>query len=56
MGVAPRLARPFRRALATVAIAAMAAAIGASTVGLTFLEIVADWWDGLIFQIQRLFS
>lgn len=38
------------------AIAAMAAAIGASTVGLTFLEIVADWWDGLIFQIQRLFS
>jgi uncharacterized membrane-anchored protein len=38
------------------AIAAMAAAIGVSTAGLTFLEVVADWWDGLMFQIQRLFS
>lgn len=38
------------------ALAAMAAAVGVSTAGLTFLEVVADWWDGLIFQIQRLFS
>ncbi|CAM3112724.1 putative cytokinetic ring protein SteA [Stackebrandtia soli] len=38
------------------AVAAMAAAIGVSTVGQAFLEVVADWWDGLIFQIQRLFS
>ena len=38
------------------AIAAMAAAVGVSTAGLTFLEVLADWWDGLIFQIQRLFS
>lgn len=38
------------------AIAAMAAAVGVSTAGLTFLEVVADWWDGLIFQLQRLFS
>ncbi|MGH8794039.1 MAG: putative cytokinetic ring protein SteA [Stackebrandtia sp.] len=38
------------------AIAAMAAAVGASTAGLTFLEVVADWWDRLLFSIQRLFS
>ncbi len=38
------------------ALAAMAAAVGISTAGLTFLGVVADWWDGLIFQIQRLFS
>lgn len=38
------------------ALAAMAAAVGASTAGLTFLEVVADWWDRLLFQIQRLFS
>lgn len=38
------------------AIAAMTAAIAVSTVGRSFVEIFADWWDGLIFQIQRLFS
>ncbi|HIV57066.1 MAG TPA: hypothetical protein H9902_03825 [Candidatus Stackebrandtia faecavium] len=38
------------------ALAAMAAAVGISTAGLTFLGVIADWWDGLMFQIQRLFS
>ncbi|QSB03920.1 putative cytokinetic ring protein SteA [Natronoglycomyces albus] len=42
--------------LITSAIAAMTAAVAVSTVGRSFVEIFADWWDGLIFQIQRLFS
>jgi uncharacterized membrane-anchored protein len=38
------------------AIAAMATAIAISTVGRSFVDVIADWWDGLLFQIQRLFS
>ncbi|WP_425461584.1 putative cytokinetic ring protein SteA [Glycomyces buryatensis] len=38
------------------ALAAMATAIAISTVGRSFVDVIADWWDGLIFQIQRLFS
>ncbi|WP_232013761.1 putative cytokinetic ring protein SteA [Glycomyces terrestris] len=37
-------------------LAAMATAIAISTVGRSFVDVVADWWDGLLFQIQRLFS
>ncbi|WP_025274753.1 putative cytokinetic ring protein SteA [Haloglycomyces albus] len=36
------------------ALAAMATAVAISTVGRSFLDVLADWWDGLIFQIQRL--
>nr|WP_233162403.1 putative cytokinetic ring protein SteA [Glycomyces salinus] len=38
------------------ALAAMATAIAISTVGRSFVDVVADWWDGLLFQIERLFS
>ncbi|GAB3229567.1 putative cytokinetic ring protein SteA [Glycomyces halotolerans] len=38
------------------ALAAMATAIAISTVGRSFVDVIADWWDGLLFQIQRLFS
>ena len=38
------------------ALAAMATAIAISTVGRSFVDVIADWWDGLLFQIERLFS
>ncbi len=38
------------------ALAAMAAAFAVSTVGRAFLDVVAEWWDNLIFSVQRLFS
>jgi uncharacterized membrane-anchored protein len=37
-------------------LAAMATAVAISTVGRSFVDVIADWWDGLLFQIQRLFS
>lgn len=37
------------------AIAAMAAAVAVSTVGKAYLAVVAEWWDNLMFQVQRLF-
>jgi len=41
--------------LILAAVAAMAAALTVSTVGRSYLEVVAEWWDGLLFQFQRLF-
>jgi uncharacterized membrane-anchored protein len=41
--------------LVLAALAAMAAAVGVSTVGRFYLEVLAEWWDNLIFQVQRLF-
>ncbi|MBA3488258.1 MAG: hypothetical protein H0T78_01725 [Longispora sp.] len=38
------------------ALAAMAAAFAVSTIGRTFLNVVAEWWDDLMFTAQRLFS
>jgi uncharacterized membrane-anchored protein len=38
------------------ALAAMAAAVAVSTVGKAYLGVLADWWDNLMFQLQRLFS
>ncbi len=38
------------------ALAAVATAVAISTVGRSFIDVIADWWDGLLFQIQRLFS
>ncbi|WP_419774941.1 putative cytokinetic ring protein SteA [Glycomyces harbinensis] len=38
------------------ALAAMATAVAISTVGRSFVDVIADWWDGLLYQIQRLFS
>jgi uncharacterized membrane-anchored protein len=37
------------------AIAAMASAVAVSTVGKAYLGLVAEWWDNLIFSVQRLF-
>jgi uncharacterized membrane-anchored protein len=37
------------------AIAAMAAAVAVSTIGKAYLAVVAEWWDNLMFQLQRLF-
>jgi hypothetical protein len=34
----------------------MATAVAISTVGRSFVDVIADWWDGVLFQIQRLFS
>jgi uncharacterized membrane-anchored protein len=41
--------------LVVSALAAMAAAVAVSTVGKAYLGVVAEWWDNLIFQVQRLF-
>ncbi len=38
------------------ALAAMAAAIAVSTVGKAYVGVLAESWDNLMFQIQRLFS
>ena len=38
------------------ALAAMAAAVAVSTVGKAYLGILAEWWDNLVFDLQRLFS
>lgn len=38
------------------ALAAMAAAVAVSTVGKAYLGVLAEWWDNLMFQLQRLFS
>ena len=38
------------------AVAAMASAVAVSTVGKAYLGIVAEWWDNLVFSLQRLFS
>jgi uncharacterized membrane-anchored protein len=41
--------------LVLAALAAMASAVAVSTVGRFYLEVLAEWWDNLIFQVQRLF-
>jgi uncharacterized membrane-anchored protein len=38
------------------AIAAMASAVAVSTVGKAYLGLFMEWWDNLLFSIQRLFS
>ncbi|WP_155371637.1 putative cytokinetic ring protein SteA [Catellatospora vulcania] len=37
------------------AIAAMAAAVAVSTVGKAYLSLAAEWWDDVMFHLQRLF-
>lgn len=37
------------------AIAAMAAAVAVSTVGKAYLSLAAEWWDEVMFYLQRLF-
>jgi len=37
------------------AIAAMTSAVAVSTVGKAYLGLVSEWWNNLLFQIQRLF-
>jgi uncharacterized membrane-anchored protein len=41
--------------LVLAAIAAMASAVAVSTAGRAFVGLVAEWWDNLIFQLERLF-
>lgn len=38
------------------AIAALASAVAVSTVGKAYLGLMAEWWDNLMFSLQRLFS
>jgi uncharacterized membrane-anchored protein len=42
--------------LVVSAIAAMAAAVGVSTVGKAYLAVLSEWWDNLFFQLRQLFS
>ncbi|MGH8877327.1 MAG: putative cytokinetic ring protein SteA [Stackebrandtia sp.] len=42
--------------VAVSAIAGVAATVGLSTAGLRFLEAGADWWDGMMTAIQRIFT
>jgi uncharacterized membrane-anchored protein len=37
------------------ALSAMAAAVAVSTIGKAYLGVLAEWWDELMFQLQRLF-
>jgi uncharacterized membrane-anchored protein len=41
--------------LVLAALAALTAAVAVSTAGKAFLGVVAEWWDNLIFHVQRLF-
>jgi uncharacterized membrane-anchored protein len=41
--------------LVLAALAAMTAAVAVSTAGRAFLGVLAEWWDSLMFQLQRLF-
>jgi uncharacterized membrane-anchored protein len=41
--------------LVLAAMAAMASAIAVSTAGRAFVGLAAEWWDNLIFELQRLF-
>jgi hypothetical protein len=34
----------------------MAAAMAVSTVGRSYIEVLAEQWDSIVFQLQRLFS
>ncbi len=38
------------------AFAALAAAVAVSTTGRAYLEVAAEWWDNIIYQVQRLFQ
>ncbi|MFI5955892.1 putative cytokinetic ring protein SteA [Cryptosporangium sp. NPDC051539] len=38
------------------ALCAMAAALAISTIGRTWMQLLAEQWDNLVFQLQRLFS
>jgi len=29
--------------------------VAVSTIGKAYLAVVAEWWDNLMFQLQRLF-
>lgn len=40
--------------LVLAAVAAMASAVAVSTAGRAFVGLAAEWWDNLIFQLQRL--
>jgi uncharacterized membrane-anchored protein len=42
--------------LVLAALLAMAAAMAVSTVGRSYVEVLAEQWDSLVFQLQRLFS
>jgi uncharacterized membrane-anchored protein len=41
--------------LVLAAVAAMASAVAVSTAGRAFVGLAAEWWDNLMFQLQRLF-
>jgi hypothetical protein len=41
--------------LVVSALTAMAATIAASTVGSPVLDTLIWWWDGLMYDVQRLF-
>lgn len=41
--------------LVLAALAALAAAVAVSTAGRAFVGLLAEWWDNLMFQLQRLF-
>jgi uncharacterized membrane-anchored protein len=42
--------------LVLAALIAMGAAMAVSTVGRSYLEVLAEQWDSIVFQIQRLFT
>jgi uncharacterized membrane-anchored protein len=42
--------------LVLAALLAMAAAMAVSTVGRSYVEVLAEQWDSILFQLQRLFS
>jgi uncharacterized membrane-anchored protein len=42
--------------LVTSALCAMAAALAVSTVGRSYLNVLVEQWDNLVFQLQRLFQ
>ncbi|MGA8114806.1 MAG: putative cytokinetic ring protein SteA [Actinocatenispora sp.] len=42
--------------LVIAALAALAAAVAVSTISRSYLQVLAEWWDNLLFHVQRLFS
>src|SRR5215207_698398 len=51
-----RISSPSLVLLVTSALCAMAAALAVSTVGRSYLQVLAEQWDNLLFRLQGLFS
>jgi uncharacterized membrane-anchored protein len=52
----PGISAPSLFFFVIAAVVALAAAVAASTIGRSYLQVLADLWGSAVFQLQRLFS